>query len=533
MHIELYDTTLRDGAQYEGISLSVEDKLAITQKLDQLGVHYVEGGWPGSNPKDAEYFRRVRQLPLSHTTIAAFGSTRRAGISAGEDANIQALLDSGAPVLTLVGKSWDLHVTRVLETSLEENLDMIADSISYLKSQGRRVFFDAEHFFDGFKANPEYALRAVQAAADAGAECVVLCDTNGGALPHEVAEIVSTVRKHAGVPLGIHTHNDADMAVACALAAVQAGATQAQGTINGYGERCGNANLLSIIANLKLKLGIECVSDAQLATLTEVSRFVSEVANMPPVASQPYVGASAFAHKGGLHVAAVAKVEHSYQHVPPETIGNGKRVLVSELSGRGNILWKVRELGMDVSLTNAQARQLLELVKEQESKGFQYEGAEASFELLVRRALPDYMPPFELVDFMTVVEKRGAKPVVSQSNPHGNGADLSAQAMVKVRVGNEVMHTAAEGNGPVNALDNALRKALLQFYPSLKAVRLMDYKVRVVDQGHDTGAIVRVLIESTDGQRTWSTVGASENITEASWMALSDSLEWWLAKQRG
>ena len=521
--LEIYDTTLRDGAQYEGISLSVDDKLAIARKLDELGVHYIEGGWPGSNPKDTEFFDRIQSLGLSHATIAAFGSTRRANVGVAQDANLQALLDSAAPVITLVGKSWDLHVTRVLETSLEENLAMIADSVSYMKDHGRRVFFDAEHFFDGFKADPDYALRSVSAAAQAGAECVILCDTNGGVVPDEIADIVGTVRKNVDVALGIHTHNDADMAVAGALAAVRAGVTQVQGTVNGYGERCGNANLLSIIANLKIKMGIDCVSDEQIESLTEVSHYVAELANMPPVASQPYVGSSAFAHKGGLHASAVSKVEHSYQHIPPETVGNVKRVLVSELSGRSNILYKVQELGLDVDLTQSEAVQLLEQVKLQESKGFQYEGAEASFELLVRRMLPGYKPPFKLLDFMTVVEKH--PPTAGEDGP------LSSQVMLKVKVGGEVMHTAADGNGPVNAIDNALRKALLQFYPSLETVRLVDYKVRVVDQGRGTGAMIRVLLESADARHTWSTVGSSHNIIEASWMALSDSLEYWLVRQ--
>ena len=426
--------------------------------------------------------------------------------------------------MTLVGKSWDLHVTHILETSLEENLAMISDSVSYLKSQGRRVFFDAEHFFDGYNANPGYALQSVRAAAQAGAECVVLCDTNGGVTPTEIFEIVTAVRAETDVSLGIHTHNDADIAVAGALSAVDAGVFQVQGTVNGYGERCGNANLLSIAAILKLKKGIDCISDEQLRSLTDVGRFIAEVANMPPPTSHAFVGSSAFAHKGGLHASAVAKVEHSYQHIPPETVGNNKRVLVSELSGRSNILYKVEEMGLGVQLSQAQARELLQLVKEQENKGFQYEGAEASFELLVRRTLPDYRAPFELVDFMTVVEKR------SVGNESGN--NLSSQVMLKVKVDGEMMHTAADGNGPVNALDFALRKALLSFYPELEVVRLTDYKVRVVDQGAGTRAVVRVLIESTDGRDTWSTVGSSENVIEASWMALSDSLEWWLARSR-
>ena len=520
-NVALYDTTLRDGTQGEGISLSVSDKLAICKRLDEIGVHYIEGGWPGSNPRDAEFFERAKSMTLTNATLTAFGSTRRANIGAGEDANLAALLEAETPVVTLVGKSWDLHVTRVLETSLEENLAMISDSVAFLVERGRRVFFDAEHFFDGYKANAHYAIQALRAAEVAGAECLVLCDTNGGMMPDEIASIVHQVRQRTEAEIGIHTHNDTDMAVAGAIAAVRAGATQAQGTMNGYGERCGNANLVSLIANLKLKLGVDCVTDAQLAALTEASRYVAEVANMPLLSSQPYVGGSAFAHKGGLHASAVSKVEHSYQHIQPRSIGNDKRVLVSDLSGRGNILWKAREVCPDVELTQAQARHLLEEIKNRENEGFQYEGAEASFELLVRRMQPDYAPPFSLVDFVSMVEKR--------SNGNGVG-DIASQVMLKVQVDNEVMHTAAEGNGPVNALDHALRKALEQFYPDLRSVRLLDYKVRVVDQGSGTGSVVRVLIESTDGQRTWSTVGSSENIIEASWFALSDSLEHWLAR---
>ncbi|HJO80961.1 MAG TPA: citramalate synthase [SAR202 cluster bacterium] len=520
--VDLYDTTLRDGTQYEGISLSVEDKLAITGKLDQLGVQFIEGGWPGSNPKDAEFFERAKQLRLTHATLAAFGSTRRANVAVEDDSQVRTLLEAETPVVTLVGKSWDLHVTHILETSLEENLAMIADTISYLVARGRRVFFDAEHFFDGYASNRDYAVQCVKVAADAGAECVILCDTNGGVLPNEVAGILTQVSQESDVRLGIHTHNDADTAVAGALAAIDAGAAQVQGTVNGYGERCGNANLLSIIANLKLKRGIDCVSDAQLEILTDVGRYVAEVANMPPPTSQPYVGTSAFTHKGGLHAAAVAKVEHSYQHIPPGTVGNDKRVLVSELSGRSNILTKVREMDMGVTITSAQATELLQIVKNQEALGFHYEGAEASFELLVRRTLPEYVPPFELVDFTAVIESR------PEATATGRG--ISSRVMVKVSIGDEVMHTAGEGRGPVNALDGALRKALLGVYAELEAVRLDDYKVRVVDRGAGTGAVVRVLIESTDGQTTWSTVGCSENIIEASWEALSDSLEWWLTR---
>lgn len=520
--VELYDTTLRDGAQHEGISLSVNDKLAIARKLDELGVHYIEGGWPGSNPKDADFFARAPSLKLTNAVLAAFGSTRRAHTAVESDANIRALLDAKTPVVTIVGKSWDLHVTKVLETSLEENLAMVHDSVAYLKSQGRRVFFDAEHFFDGFKANRNYALQVVNTAAAAGAECLVLCDTNGGTLPAQIAATVRVVKRAARTPLGIHTHDDADTAVAGALAAIQAGVVHVQGTINGYGERCGNANLLSIIANLKLKMHINCVSDEQLRSVTEVSRYISQITNMPHQPYQPFVGASAFTHKGGLHAQAVVKVEQSYQHVAPESVGNAKRVLVSELAGRSSILYKVKELGLDVELDDKAARRLLEEVKLLESKGFQYEGAEASFELLVRRMVLGYKPAFNLVDFTTLVEARGRE---------GVGGEMKAQAMLKVKVGDQVIQTAADGNGPVNALDNALRKALLQFYPSLQSVSVVDYKVRVVDLGQGTGSVVRVLIDSTDDKTTWSTVGASENIIEASWMALSDSIEYWLLRQ--
>ena len=519
--VVLYDTTLRDGAQMEGISLSVADKLRITTKLDELGVHFIEGGWPGSNPKDDEFFRQTQSLQLVHATLTAFGSTRRAGGSAEADANLRALLDSGAPVLTLVGKTWDMQVERVLETSLEENLNMVRDSISFLIDQGRRVFFDAEHFFDGYQANPAYALACVNGAAEAGAEFVVLCDTNGGALPETIGRVVTRVREEVPVDLGIHCHNDAEVAVANSIAAVQAGVTQVQGTINGYGERCGNANLLSIIGNLKLKLGIPCVTDAQLQRLTEVHRFVGELINLPRSHFQAYVGDSAFTHKGGLHASAMAKVEESYQHVSPDQVGNSKRVVVSELSGRGNIAIKLQEAGLSEQVTREGVQDLLARLKQLESEGFQYEGAEASFELLVRRSLPGYRPPFELVDFLVVTEKR------RRSVGQANGGEMLTEATVKVRVNEEVTHTVAEGNGPVNALDLALRRGLEQAYPALRSVQLTDYKVRVVDQGPEgTGAMVRVLVECTDGARRWSTVGASTNVIEASWQALADSMEY-------
>lgn len=521
--VELYDTTLRDGAQMEGISLSVADKIKITRKLDELGVAYIEGGWPGSNPKDAEYFRRAKFLNLSNSTIVAFGSTRRAGVSADQDANLKTLIEAETPVITLVAKSWDMQVTRILETSLEENLAMISDSVAFLKEQGRRVFLDAEHFFDGYKADPEYALQCIRAAASAGAETIILCDTNGGTLPHEVQEIVSRVKEQIDVPLGIHAHNDCEVAVANSLAAVAAGVRQVQGCINGYGERCGNANILSVAANLKLKLGIPAISDKQMESLTEVHRYISEIVNMPPVGNQPFVGHSAFSHKGGLHGSAVAKLEDSYQHIRPELVGNSTRMLVSELAGRGNVAYKIKELGIDVDVSRGKAAQLVEEIKEQESLGFQYEGAEASFELLVRRTVDGYSRPFHPIDYRVIIDQRLAPEITGSEEP-------LSEATVKIRVGTEVRHTADIGNGPVNALDGALRKALLIDYPELSAIRLVDYKVRVVDQSGGTGAVVRVLVESTDGTHTWQTVGASPNIIEASWTAMTDSLEYWLLK---
>ena len=527
MDIRLYDTTLRDGAQQEGISLSAEDKIRITLRLDELGVHYVEGGWPGSNPKDAEYFRRAKGLSLANAQVAAFGSTRRAGVRVEDDGNVRALIAADTPVVTLVGKSSDLHVHRVLETTPEENLAMIADTVSYFKRHGRTVFYDAEHFFDGFKLNADYTLQTLRAAAEAGADCLVLCDTNGGLLTAELTDIVCRVRSELPTPLGIHCHNDADVAVANSLAALSAGVTQVQGTINGYGERCGNANLLSIIANLKVKMGVECVTDKQLAGLAETAHLVSEIVNIPPNGQQPYVGSSAFSHKGGLHAAAVAKLAESYQHVEPEVVGNANRVVISELSGRGNIQLRLRELGLADQVSREQVGTLLERLKEQESRGFQYEGAEASFELMVKRSLDGYKAPFDLLELTVLVEDR------RRGSAQDDHEEMMSEAVVKVKVGSQVMHTVSEGNGPVNALDNALRKALLEFYPSLDAVRLLDYKVRVVDRGQDTRAVVRVLIESTDGRSQWQTVGSSGNIIEASWMALADSLEYFLLTRDG
>lgn len=515
---------MRDGVQQEGISFSVVDKLKIAQKLDDLGIHFIEGGWPGSNPKDVEFFKKARSLALTHSQLVACGSTRHAKGKAETDVNLLALADAGVKVVTIVGKSSELQVTQVLETTLEENLSMIADSIGYLKAKGLTVFFDAEHFFDGFKANPDYARRTLEVAAGAGADCLALCDTNGGTLPDEITVAVEAVSSLTDVPLGIHAHNDAELAVANTLAAVSAGVSQIQGTINGYGERCGNANLCSIIPDLKLKMGIDCLTDLQLAKLTEVSHYVSEMANLIPDVSLPYVGSSAFAHKAGYHVSALRRWVDSYQHIDPAQVGNQQRVLVSELSGKANIIYRAKEIGFDLPLRGKEAQKLVEQVKLLESRGFQYDYAEASFELLVHRAKPDYQPPFELVDFMVVVEKRRRLPTKR------NLEEMLSEAMVKVKVGSEIRHTVAEGNGPVNALDQALRKALLQFYPSLAQVRLVDYKVRILEESIGTESQIRVLIESSDGVKEWRTVGSSANIIEASWLALADSLEYWLLR---
>jgi len=524
--VQLYDTTLRDGAQEEGISFSVEDKLKICQKLDELGIDFVEGGWPGSNPKDTEFFAQAQNLRLRHSTLVAFGSTRRSNCRAEEDPNLQALIQGGTKVVTIVGKAWDKQVTHVLETTLEENLSMVTDSITYLRAQGLRVFFDAEHFFDGYKNNPEYALQVVTAAAKAGAECLVLCDTNGGSLPQQIAEAIKGVQKASLVPLGIHTHNDAELAVANSLAAVEAGVIQVQGTINGYGERCGNANLCSIIPTLKLKMGIDCVTDKQLNKLSDVSRYVSELANMPHYDRLPYVGDDAFTHKAGIHVSGLIKWEDSYQHINPGLVGNRPHVVVSELAGKGSIVFKAKERGLPVP-KGKEIEKVLEQIKLLEKQGFQYDVAEASFDLLLRRVQPDYRPPFELVDFMVVVEKRRRPPT------RGNQEEPLSEATIKVKVDNRVVHTAAEGDGPVDALDQALRKALLQFYPDLTAVKLIDYKVRILEETAGTASQVRVLIESSDGKENWRTVGSSTNIIEASWLALADSIEYWLIKQVG
>ncbi|MCC6956036.1 MAG: citramalate synthase [Anaerolineales bacterium] len=515
LDIQIYDTTLRDGTQREGLSLSSADKLRIASRLDRLGMAFIEGGWPGSNPKDAEFFERARDMEWKHALICAFGSTCRANALPEDDPNLQALIQAETQVCTVVGKSSTMHVREVLRTTLDENLRMIEQSLAYLRSEGRRVVYDAEHFFDGYKLDPDYTLETLRAAQRGGAETLVLCDTNGGTLPDEIERIVRQVRQSLDAPLGIHAHNDAECAVANSLAAVRAGAVHVQGTINGYGERCGNANLCSIIPSLELKLGLRALPEGQLRRLSEAAYFVAEVANLAPDDYQAYVGKSAFAHKAGLHVAGLRRSGMSYQHIDPALVGNQSRVVVSELSGRGNLLSKAEEYGIDLGAGQA-AVGVLNEIKELEAQGFSFEAAEASVALMLARQQPDYKPPFELVDFQVNVE-------------HRQGRGIFAEAMVKVRVDDEVLHTAAEGNGPVNALDSALRKALLPIYPRLGEFHLADYKVRILDGENGTGATTRVLIDTRNGKKRWSTVGASANIIEASWRALADSVEYGLA----
>ncbi len=512
MKTALYDCTLRDGTQGEGVNLSVEDKLRIAQRLDEFGFHYIEGGWPGSNPKDAEFFERARGLTFANARLAAFGSTRKAGGRCEDDAQIRMLLEAGTPVVTMVAKTSPLHVTHVLETTLEENLRMIAESVAYCKAAGREVIHDAEHFFDGYKLDREYALATLRAASDAGADWLTLCDTNGGTMPWEIEAIVHDVATTlAGARLGIHTHNDSGVGVANALAGVRAGCAQVQATINGIGERVGNCDMVATLANLRLKMGDECISDERLRGLTELSRYVFEVANLAHDIRHPYVGQSAFAHKGGIHVAAILKLEESYQHIDPARVGNQKRVLVSELSGRGNVAYKAKAFGLDAD--SAEVRQVLGQIKNMESRGFFFEGADATLELMLRRAQPNHLKVFELIDFMVVVESRA-------------GRGMLSEASVKMKVDEEISHTVAEGDGPVHALDLAMRKALLPHYPKLRKMRLTDYKVRIIDSDHATGATTRVTIDSTDGRRSWTTVGCSSNIVDASWQALADSFEY-------
>jgi 2-isopropylmalate synthase len=514
--IQIYDTTLRDGSQGEGVSLSLEDKLLITQRLDWLGFDYIEGGYPLSNEKDAQYFQRVQSLRLAHAKICAFGMTRRKGVAAKDDPGMLALLKSGAPVITIVGKTWDFHATEILRVSLEENLAMIADSVRLMREAGREVVYDAEHFFDGFRANPDYALKTIRTAAEAGASLVALCDTNGGSMPEEIAEGTRAAMAVLDVPLGIHCHNDCDVAVANSLAAVDAGAVQVQGTINGFGERCGNADLISVIPNLALKKkDYEVLRPGALRHLTELSRYVYETANLHLRANQPFVGQSAFAHKGGMHVHAVTRATASYEHIPPESVGNERRVLVSELSGRSNIevLTTKHNLAKDRALMD----KILNRVVALENRGYQFEAAEASFDLLVKKCAGTYVPHFERLHYRVNVQTE-------------NHDRVTTEASVKLKVKGQVRHEVAEGDGPVNALDAALRKALAEPYPNLAQMQLVDYKVRVINSEAGTAAGVRVMIESKDENDVWGTVGVSENVIEASWIALVDSFEYKLYK---
>ncbi|MGC2063392.1 MAG: citramalate synthase [Thermodesulfovibrionales bacterium] len=519
--IEIYDTTLRDGAQSEDISFSVEDKLRITERLDDLGIHYIEGGWPGSNPRDIEYFKKALRLKLRNSCLVAFGSTHRPKKKAAKDETLKALIDSGVDTVTIFGKTWDFHVIEALKVPLEENLAIIHDSVAYLKKRVGTVFFDAEHFFDGYINNPDYAMQCLTAAEQGGADRLVLCDTNGGTMTGVLTDVVKRIKKGYKTPLGIHGHNDGDCAVANSIAAVEAGVVQVQGTINGLGERCGNANLISIIPNLQVKLGMQCITPEQMMKLRDISRFVNEIGNISHFKRQPFTGDSAFAHKAGIHVSAIRKRPETYEHMRPELVGNSQRVLVSDLAGRSNILRKAEEFGIRIASDSVQLQTIVTNLKELESQGFQFEGAEASFELMMKKELGLHRRFFDLIGFRVIIEKRK------------EGEEPLSEATIMLKVSGHIEHTAATGKGPVNALDNALRKALETFYPQLKEVRLHDYKVRVLTAGRGTTAKVRVLIESGDKEHQWGTVGVSENIIEASYQALVDSIEYKLLKEEG
>jgi 2-isopropylmalate synthase len=508
-----YDSTLRDGAQAQGVSFTVEDKLKIVQRLDELGIGYIEAGNPGSNPKDLEFFEQVAALKLKNAKIIAFGSTRKVGTNAAEDRNLQSLLSANTAAVAIFGKSWDYQVTDILRATLEENLSMIADTIGYLKRQGKEVVFDAEHFFDGYKANANYALKTLQAAVEAGADVLCLCDTNGGTFPDEISAITKTVVSHFNVQVGIHCHNDCEMAVANSIAAVQAGAMQVQGTMNGIGERCGNANLCSIIPNLQLKLGLNCIPQGNMAELTSAARFVSEIANMTFNDKAPYVGNDAFSHKGGMHIDAVSKNPISYEHINPEQIGNVRHILVSEVAGRSALLAKINAVDPALNKDSPETKRILEHLKSLEHEGYQFESAESSFELLVMRLLGKHEPFFTLKEYK-----------VSTHAPSADGVNSSAT--VRITVGDEEESTTGVGDGPVNALDKAVRKALERFYPAIKDVKLIDYKVRVLDSDKATAAKVRVLIESADQHASWTTVGVSTDIIDASWRAMLDAIEY-------
>jgi len=518
--IKLYDTTLRDGAQGEGVSFSVTDKIKVAERLDYLGVHYIEGGWPGSNPKDMGFFKEAKKIRFKNAEVVGFGSTKRPKVSPSKDENLKALLKAGTSTVTVFGKSWDLHVRTVLGVSLQENLSMITETIEYLKSKKLKVFYDAEHFFDGYVRNKDYALETLYAAVKAGCDAIVLCDTNGGMITSELGTITRAVSaEFDNKLLGIHTHNDSGMAVANTIAAVDAGCSMVQGTINGYGERCGNADLCTVIPNLQLKMGLSCLRAAKLKELTEVSHYVSEISNMKQRDNQPFVGRSAFAHKGGVHVNAVMKNPRTYEHVKPDVVGNHRRILVSELSGKTSIILKAKEMELDLSKDDPQTKRILRLVQNLENQGYYFEAADASFELLMKKALKKHKPFFTLQGFKVNIEKREDNTLISE-------------ATIKVRVNRKEEHTAAEGDGPVNALDNALRKALNKFYPTLAKMHLSDFKVRVLDEKAGTAAKVRVLIQSQDEHSSWGTVGVSENIIEASWQALVDSVEYKLLKDK-
>jgi len=512
--IYLYDSTLRDGEQAEGVAFSLQDKVRMAHKLDTFGIDYIEGGYPGSNPKSIQFFDQMKKEKLTFAKLTAFGSTRHARSRTSDDVNIRALIKTRAPVMTIFGKSWDFHVKDALRVSLTQNLKMIADSVKYLKSKGREVIYDAEHFFDGFKANPEYAIKTLLAAAEAGADNITLCDTNGGSLFSEVREIIETVKKVIDLPLGIHAHNDGGLGVANSLAAVECGVTLVQGTINGYGERCGNADLIQIISSLELKYQKRCVPKRSLPKLVELSRFVAEMANVVPEPRQPYVGRSVFTHKGGIHVSAILRNPDTYEHIKPELVGNRRRVVVSEQSGKSNLAFKAEEYGVDLEQLGEIAPKVLENIKQLEHEGYEFEAAEGSLDLNMQRAMGKYRRFFDLEGFRVIIEKRG------------NHEPCVSEATIKVNIEGESKHTAAEGDGPVNALDTALRKALIEAYPDLKNVQLSDFKVRIIDSKAGTAAKVRVLIESTDGESEWGTVGVSENIIEASWQALVDSIEY-------
>lgn len=516
--VTVFDSTLRDGAQAEGVSFSVEDKIKIVKALDDLGVDYVEAGNPGSNPKDLEFFDRIKSVKLKNTKIAAFGSTRRRGISPSEDGNVQALLGAGVDTVAIFGKSWDFHVTDIINATLQENIEMIYDTILYLKEQGKEVVFDAEHFFDGYKNNQDYAMKTLDAAVKAGADCLCLCDTNGGTFPDEIFEITSKVVKSFDVMVGIHTHNDCGMAVANAVMAVKAGATHVQGTMTGFGERCGNTNLSTLIPNLQLKLDYSCIPDESMVKLTHIAREVSEIANLKLNDREPFVGKTAFAHKGGMHVDGVSKNPKSFEHIEPTLVGNERKFLTSEVAGRTTILSMVQRIAPSIEKNSPETGKIIDRLKELEYEGYQFEGAEGGFELLIRKELGKYKPFFELETFKII----GEHPAITDTQ--------TATAMIKVIVDGKTEITAAEGEGPVNALDKALRKALEVFYPALSDVHLTDYKVRVLDGNSATASKVRVLIESSDGNDSWTTVGVSKDIIEASWKALVDSIEYKLIK---